>query len=315
METETGICDLPPDCLALVASLTSPGDACRLAATASALRAAADSDEVWGSFLPADWADVLARYSTAGRREGETKKELFSRLCGSPVLLDGCNLSFSLDRRSGGKKYMIPAKALCYGWSGYPYGGLAWSHCHPHSRFREVAVLSHLCWLDVYGILNTKNLSGVGRGYAAYLVYRVHWLQAPNTAQKQSENATASSVAAICNHECNHLVPHNYSRSPLWDWDWELNGSSSSSTLVAMTEKNQSRKPRLKPDGVCVRSDGRWVEQEIKIELDEQCVEGKESNISVEFRGLTGSHGCQIIIEGIEVRPRAMESRKHVDAA
>ncbi|VAI81336.1 unnamed protein product [Triticum turgidum subsp. durum] len=208
--------------------------------------------------------------------------------------------SFSLDRRSGGKKYMIPAKALCYGWSGYPYGGLAWSHCHPHSRFREVAVLSHLCWLDVYGILNTKNLPGVGRGYAAYLVYRVHWLPAPNTAQKQSEGATASSAAAICNHECNHLVPHNYSRSPLWNWDWDLDGSSPSSTLVAMTEKNQSRKRRLKPDGVCVRNDGRWVEQEIKMELDEQCVEGKESNISVEFRGLTGSHGCQIIIEGIE---------------
>ncbi|KAE8774327.1 hypothetical protein D1007_53354 [Hordeum vulgare] len=208
--------------------------------------------------------------------------------------------SFSLDRRSGGKKYMIPAKALCYGWSGY----LAWSRCHPHSRFQEVAVLSHLCWLDVYGILNTKNLSGVGKDYAAYLVYRVHWLPAPNTAQKQSEEATASSTVAICNHECNHLVPHNYSRSPLWDWDWELDGLTLSSALVAMTEKNQSRK---RPDGVSVRSDGRWVEQEIKIELDEQCLEGKESNVSVEFRGLTGSHGCEIIIEGIEVRPITMD--------
>ena len=75
-----------------------------------------------------------------------------------------------------------------------------------------------------------------------------------------------------------------------------------------MTEKNQSRKRRLKPDGVSVRSDGRWVEQEIRIQLDEQCLEGNESNVSIEFRGLTGSHGCQIIIEGIEVRPTAMES-------
>uniref|UniRef100_A0A8I6YJW7 F-box domain-containing protein n=1 Tax=Hordeum vulgare subsp. vulgare TaxID=112509 RepID=A0A8I6YJW7_HORVV len=85
METETGICNLPADCLALVAYLTSPGDACRLAATATA-----DSDEVWESFLP---ADILARCSTAGRRrEDETKKELFSRLCDSPVLLDGGKL-------------------------------------------------------------------------------------------------------------------------------------------------------------------------------------------------------------------------------
>ncbi|VAI81328.1 unnamed protein product [Triticum turgidum subsp. durum] len=91
----TGICDLPADCLALVASLTSPGDACRLAATAIALRAAADSDQVWGSFLPADCTDILARCSAAGderRREGETNKELFSRLCDCPVFLDGGKL-------------------------------------------------------------------------------------------------------------------------------------------------------------------------------------------------------------------------------
>ncbi|KAI4969385.1 hypothetical protein ZWY2020_000299 [Hordeum vulgare] len=85
MEVETGICDLPADCLARVGvtSLTSPGDACRLAATAAVLREAADSDEVWGSIIPADCADILARRSTSDerRREGETNKRFFSRLC------------------------------------------------------------------------------------------------------------------------------------------------------------------------------------------------------------------------------------------
>ena len=126
----TGICDLPADCLALVASLTSPGDACRLAATAIALRAAADSDQVWGSFLPADCADILARCSTPGdgrRLEGETNKELFSRLCDCPVLLDGGKLSFSLERHSGAKKYMI---ALWHGFGGYQYYGLEDSSSH-----------------------------------------------------------------------------------------------------------------------------------------------------------------------------------------
>ncbi|KAI4969387.1 hypothetical protein ZWY2020_000301 [Hordeum vulgare] len=130
MVTETGICDLPADCLVLVASLTSPGDACRLAATATALRAAADSDEVWKSFLPADCADILARCSAAGderRREGETNKELFSRLCDCPVLLDGGKLSFSLERHSGAKKYMI---ALWHGFGGYQYYGLEDSSSH-----------------------------------------------------------------------------------------------------------------------------------------------------------------------------------------
>src|SRR4051812_18141470 len=106
----TGICDLPADCLALVASLTSPGDACRLAATAVALRAAADSEQVWGSFLPADCADILARCSAAGderRREGETNKELFSRLCDCPVLLDGGKLVISFVAQ------LLPFESAC----------------------------------------------------------------------------------------------------------------------------------------------------------------------------------------------------------
>ncbi|KAF7098758.1 hypothetical protein CFC21_100473 [Triticum aestivum] len=312
METETGICDLPADCLALVASLTSPGDVCRLAATAPALRAAANFDEVWGSFLPADCVNILARSSTASeehRREGETKKELFCRLCDCPVLLDGGKLSFSLDKRSGARKYMIPAKALWYGWSGYHYGGLVWSRCHPHSRFREVAVLSYLCWVDVDVTLNTKNLSGIDRGYAAYLVYRVHWLHA-DTAQNQNQENAGSSSAAICYHECNHLVPQKHSRSLLWDRGWELDGSPSPSMSADTTEKIRSQKQRLIPDGVGMRRDGQWIEQEINIELDEQCLEGKESNVSIEFRGFTRSHRCQIIIEGIEIRPRGMEKFK-----
>ncbi|KAM3298057.1 hypothetical protein ACQJBY_039825 [Aegilops geniculata] len=308
MAVETGICDLPADCLARVTSLTSPGDACRLAATAAVLQEAADSDEVWGSFVPADCADILARWSTSDerRREGETNKGFFSRLCDSPVLLNGGKLSFSLDRRSGAKKYMIPAKALCYGWSGYPYGGLVWSRCHPHSRFSEVAVLSYICWLDVNGILNTKNLSGVGRGYMAYLIYRVHQLHT-DTAQNQDQEAEVFSSSASCNHECNHLVPQKHSRSLLWDWGWELDGSSSLASLD-IEEKNRSLKQRLKSDGVSVRSGGRWIEQEINIELDKPCLDGEERNVSIEFRGFTGSHSCQIIIEGIEIRPRAMES-------
>ncbi|VAI93522.1 unnamed protein product [Triticum turgidum subsp. durum] len=153
---------------------------------------------------------------------------------------------------------MVPAKALWYGCCGYHYGGLVWSRCHPHSRFREVAVLSYLCWVDADVILNTKNLSGVG------------------------------------------------------DRGWELDGSpSSSSSMSADTmEKNRSQKQRLTPDGVGMRSDGQWIEQEINIELGEQCLEGKESNVSIVFRGFTRSHRCQIIIEGIGIRPRGMGKLK-----
>ena len=169
-----------------------------------------------------------------------------------------------------------------------------------------MAVLSYICWLDVNGILNTKNLSGIGRGYMAYLIYRVHQLHT-DTAQNKDQEAEVLSSSASSNHECNHLVPQKHSRSLLWDGGWELDGSSSLAS-VDTEEKNRSLKQRLKSDGVSVRSDGRWIEQEINIELDKPCLDGEERNVSIEFRGFTGSHSCQIIIEGIEIRPRAMES-------
>ncbi|KAG8065764.1 hypothetical protein GUJ93_ZPchr0004g40315 [Zizania palustris] len=304
-----GMCDLPMDCVARIASMTSPGDVLRLAAAAAALRSAAYSDDVWGNFLPLDWADIVDRrdsdtdtatddkppvVAAAAHRERETKKELFFRLCDSPVLLDGGKLSFSLERRSGAKKYLMPAKALCFGWSGYPYGGLVWLQHHPGSRFSEVAVLSHLCWLDIYGIFHMKYLSN-DTDYAAYLVYKVRLLHSNNKNGIAEEVGSSSSISNICIHECNHLVPHKHLRSPLWYWEWDA---------LLSPETNSKKTKEVKCGGVCVRSDG-WME----LEIDKQLTVGKENHeeeayISIEFRGLTGSHQCQIIVEGIEIRPK-----------
>uniref|UniRef100_A0A0E0KNM1 F-box domain-containing protein n=1 Tax=Oryza punctata TaxID=4537 RepID=A0A0E0KNM1_ORYPU len=289
-----GMCDLPTDCVARIASLTSPGDACRLASAAAALRPVADSDDVWGSFLPPEWAGTgEALDGESARRERESKKEMFLRLCDSPVLLDGGKL------RSGAKKYMMPARALSFGWSGYPYGGLVWIQNHPDSRFSEVAVLSHLCWLDIYGIFNTKHLSN-GTSYAAYIVYNVQFLHTEdqNAGDKEQDAAASgsSSTSSICSHECNHLVPHKHLRSPLFDMDYD--GSS-------FVKTNYNKKKELKYGGIiCVRSDG-WMEQEISTEISMVKENNKENgDISIEFMGLTGSHQCQIIVEGIEIRPK-----------
>lgn len=51
-----------------------------------------------------------------------------------------------------------------------------------------MAALSYLLWGDVDIIMNTKNLSGVDRGYVAYLVYMVHWLHT-DIAQNQNQEA------------------------------------------------------------------------------------------------------------------------------
>ena len=84
---------LPEECLACAISLTTPGDACHSSAVSPAFRAAADSDAVWARFLPPDHADVLARADEpVGGGGGASKKELFSRLCDSSVLLDGATV-------------------------------------------------------------------------------------------------------------------------------------------------------------------------------------------------------------------------------
>lgn len=82
---------LPEECVAYAISLTTPGDACHSSAVSPAFRAAADSDAVWERFLPPDHADVLAR-ADEPVGGGASKKELFSRLCDSPVLLDGATM-------------------------------------------------------------------------------------------------------------------------------------------------------------------------------------------------------------------------------
>jgi hypothetical protein len=84
---------LPVECVAHAISLTTPGDACHSSAVSPAFRDAADSDAVWARFLPPDFAAVLARADEAVLLDcGESKKELFTRLCDGPVLLDGATM-------------------------------------------------------------------------------------------------------------------------------------------------------------------------------------------------------------------------------
>ncbi|PIN22306.1 hypothetical protein CDL12_04984 [Handroanthus impetiginosus] len=165
------ICELSEDCIANVLSLTSPKDACRLSAVSSIFRSASQSDTVWDRFLPSDYREIIS--SAVGEADPllgqfHSRKDLFLHLCDHPILIDDGRKSFSLEKMSGKKCYMLAARELSIVWGDTPE---YWQWIHlPQSRFSEVAELLDVCWLEISGKINTHVLSS-RTNYAAYLVF------------------------------------------------------------------------------------------------------------------------------------------------
>jgi hypothetical protein len=88
---ETAACwieRLPEELLAAVISLTSPPDACRVAAVSRTFLAAADSDDVWCRFLPGDLPRFVDAYESFLMALPSCKAR-FLRLSDDPALLLG----------------------------------------------------------------------------------------------------------------------------------------------------------------------------------------------------------------------------------
>ncbi|CAN4105777.1 unnamed protein product [Withania somnifera] len=163
------IYQLPEGCIANVLSLTSPRDACRLSVLATIFRSTAESDAVWDRFLPPDYCEIVS-WSSDGPNSISfgSKKELFLYLCDHPIFMDGGSLSFSLEKCSGKKCYMLAARSLAIVWADTPR---YWRWISlPESRFSEVAELLDVCWFDISGKINTSVLSP-DTNYAAYFVF------------------------------------------------------------------------------------------------------------------------------------------------
>ncbi|RLN17341.1 F-box protein PP2-B11-like [Panicum miliaceum] len=135
---ETRVGDLPEACLAHAIALTSP----RCAAVSPAFRAAADSDHVWGRFIPEDHrrAPVALRPAAAAAGRADTKKDAYVGLCdgGVPVGGDGGGRRLWLDRASGAKCYALSARRLGLPWED---GEFSWRWV-PHPLSRATAALS-----------------------------------------------------------------------------------------------------------------------------------------------------------------------------
>ncbi|KAA8545203.1 hypothetical protein F0562_019908 [Nyssa sinensis] len=158
---------LPNDSVSTILSLTSPPDVCRSSLVSSTFRSAADSYVVWERFLPSDYWDIVSRSVTP--LKFSSKHELFFCLC-NPILIDGGNKSFTLEKSTGKKSYILSARELSITWGDEPTNW-SWKYI-PESRFSEVAVLKTISQLEVQGKIKTQMLSQ-NTTYGAYLIVKV----------------------------------------------------------------------------------------------------------------------------------------------
>ncbi|PQQ21185.1 putative F-box protein PP2-B12 [Prunus yedoensis var. nudiflora] len=108
-------------------------------------------------------------HSSTSNSNSKSKKELYLTLCDNPVLIEQGKMSFSLDKSSGKKCYMISARALSIVWADTPH---YWKWISlPDSRFEEVAELVSVCWLEIRGKIGRRMLSP-STLYKAYLVFK-----------------------------------------------------------------------------------------------------------------------------------------------
>ncbi|KAJ8561209.1 hypothetical protein K7X08_027399 [Anisodus acutangulus] len=158
---------LPEGCISEIFSLTSPKDVGRSSAVSQTFMFAAESVIVWEEFLPSDYEDIISRSDSF--LASPSKKQLYFSLSNSPILLDGGEVSFSLDK-NGKKCFMVAARELAIS-RGDILQYWNWLS-HPDSRFSEVAKLKWGFWLDIRGKIETQILSKRTK-YVAFLVFKL----------------------------------------------------------------------------------------------------------------------------------------------
>ncbi|KAA8545201.1 hypothetical protein F0562_019910 [Nyssa sinensis] len=271
---------LPEECIAHVLSLTSPRDVCKSSLVSSVVHDAAESDLLWGNFLPSDYQEILPRL--AAPVIFSSKKELFRKLC-NPILIDGGKKTFSLDRLTSKKCYMISAKELSITWAN---NSLYW--CWKpviHSRFDEVAELIIICWLEIHGKMNTRMLSP-NTTYGAYLIIKF-------ADRAVGLDSIPSEVSVeVGNYQSRGTV---YLRRPK-DRKQPLEGIYIQRRIEALGSSVLKAEERVP----CEREDG-WLE----VELGEFYNDGSDKEVKMGLKEVKGEHlKGGLVVEGIELRPK-----------
>ncbi|CDP09805.1 unnamed protein product [Coffea canephora] len=153
--SKLGLGDLPESCVASVLLYLDPPEICKLAMLNRAFRGASSADFVWESKLPLNYGSVIDRVADDGWKQGcddfpknLCKRDIYSRLC-RPKSFDGGTKKVWLDKSSGKFCLSISSNGLAItGIDDRRY----WSRLQTEeSRFRSVAYLQQIWWLEVDG--------------------------------------------------------------------------------------------------------------------------------------------------------------------
>ncbi|CDP04245.1 unnamed protein product [Coffea canephora] len=284
---------LPEGCIAYTLSLTSPRDACRLSSVSSTFCSAAQSDDVWESFLPPDYRDILSRSEQGIQLLPlyTSKKQLYLHLCDNPILIDNGTKSFSLEKSSGKKCYMLAARDLTIVWGDTP---CYWQWIPlPMSRFTEVAELVSVCWLEIRGKIKTSLLSP-DTTYASYLVFI--WNDAFGFDHVPAEGEVGMS-GEEGQKKAVHLDPETHRQQGMPRRQRGRFGHRQTATMRWREVRPADRDAQTSKQ----RSDG-WME----VKLGEIFIKGGEDvdmeMALTEVKGGNWKRG--LIVQGIEVRPK-----------
>ncbi|MCD9560218.1 hypothetical protein HAX54_018717 [Datura stramonium] len=286
-ESEMKLDLLPEDCIVQILSFTSPRDACQLSLVSTMVRDAAASDLLWEKFLPSDYREIISRSLQLAIANFASKKELFLKLF-TPLLIDGGSKSFSIDRKSSKKCYMLSTRELSITWSTNP---LYW--CWKpllHSRFPEGVELIMVCWLEIKGKMNTGMLSP-RTTYGAYLIVNL-------AGRAFGLDSLPSEVSVkVGDHESKGIVSLRREYA---------NNRKQELEMVLMRHRVETLRSRVDRGGGQERSlrerDDGWME----IELGEFYSDGvNDQEVTMCLREVKGEHlKGGLIVEGIELRPK-----------
>lgn len=287
---------LPEGCIANVLSLTSPRDASRLSVVATTFQSAAESDAVWDRFLPPDYREIVYRSSDGPDSMSlGSKKELFLYLCDHPISIDGGSMSFSLEKRSGKKCYMLAARSLAIVWADTPRYW-RWTSL-PESRFSEVAELLDVCWFDISGKINTSMLSP-DTNYAAYFVFTT------KSRTYGFDDQSAEGAVGISGHARKAqtvFLDTEAARRYMYQIVPRRFGLFHQMADILRREVNPPSESEAQARYPQQRSDG-WIE----VELGEFLVKrGQDVELKMSLTEVkVGNWKSGLVVEGIEIRPK-----------